>query len=58
MEEATELVAKTIGAVIRTHIEKSGLFIGRNDLLVAFDRLTGRFVITFEIIEPAMKAAE
>jgi hypothetical protein len=57
MEETVELVAKTLGAVIRIHIEKNGLFVGRDDLLVAFDRRTGRFVITFGVIEQAMKQA-
>jgi len=56
----TKLFAKTLRAPLSAHVEKHGLVIVRNDLLIAHDPHTGRIVITFEVEQalPVRQAAE
>ena len=56
MTETVQQLAKTLVAVVRTQAETYGLTIDRKDLLVVFDQLTGRFVITFEVSIPEQPA--
>jgi hypothetical protein len=53
-------LARSLGAIIRAHIQAYNLTVDRNDLLVVFDQLTGRFAITFEVNQPVavQQAAE
>jgi hypothetical protein len=55
----TKQFAKTLRGPISAHVEKHGLIIARNDLLIAHDPHTGRIVITFEVEQlPISQAAE
>jgi hypothetical protein len=56
----TKQFAKTLRAPLSNHVEKHGLVIVRNDLLIAHDPHTGRIVITFEVETalPIKEAAE
>jgi hypothetical protein len=49
MTSQTKQFAKTLQIVIRAHAEEHGLAIERNDLLIAYDPLAGRIVVTFAI---------
>ena len=58
--DLTKLFSKTLREPISAHVEKHGLVIVRNDLLIAHDPHTGRIVITFEVEQalPVRQAAE
>jgi hypothetical protein len=59
MTDQIKQFTKTLSAHIRAHVEKHGLVIIENDLLIAHDHLTGRLVITFEVVKKTLpKAAE
>jgi hypothetical protein len=58
MTDPIKQFTKTLSAHIRAHVEKHGLVIIENDLLIAHDHLTGRIVITFEVVKKILKAAE
>jgi hypothetical protein len=59
MTDPIKQFAKTLDAHIRAHVEKHGLVLIENDLLVAHDPHTGRIVITFEVAKKILpKAAE
>jgi hypothetical protein len=58
MTDQIKQFTKTLDAHIRAHVEKHGLVIIENDLLIAHDSLTGRIVVTFEVVKKILKAAE
>jgi hypothetical protein len=59
MTDQIKQFTKTLNAHIRVHVEKYDLVIIENDLLIAHDPLTGRIVITFEVVKKILpKAAE
>jgi hypothetical protein len=59
IEELFKQFAKTLRNPISVHVEKHGLAITGNDLLIAHDPYTGRIVITFEVTQtPVEMAAE
>ena len=57
---STKQFAKTLQIPISVHVEKHGLAIVGNHLLIAHDPHTGRIVITFEVAQtlPDEMAAE
>jgi hypothetical protein len=58
-EELTKQFAKTLRTPISVHVEKHGLTIVGNDILIAHDPYTGRIVITFEVFKsPQTKLEE
>jgi len=59
IEELFKQFTKTLRIPISIHVEKHGLIIAENDLLIAHDPHTGRIVITFEVTQtPIEMAAE
>jgi hypothetical protein len=60
MSEQTKQFSKALMALIRDHIRQQGLTLGTDDILVAYDALIGRIVITFEVQQavPTALAAE